>query len=66
MLLDLFGEYFLYIAFGLRASENLHMLFGTWVRQVDQNLRPLVCVGVNDVLWYIWLCRNEVIFNNKR
>jgi hypothetical protein len=29
-------------------------------------MRPQVCVGVCAIFWSIWLCRNDVVFYEKR
>jgi hypothetical protein len=33
---------------------------------VDQKFKVLIRVAALAVIWYLWLCRNDVIFNSKK
>ncbi|WVZ49766.1 hypothetical protein U9M48_001095 [Paspalum notatum var. saurae] len=46
--------------------SNVTNLVGTWFEQVDPNMRPLLCVGASAIIWSIWLCRNDCVFDRKR
>lgn len=30
------------------------------------HVRSLICVEASAILWYIWLCRNDVTFEKKK
>jgi hypothetical protein len=34
-------------AFGLQAPSNIADIFGVWLQQINQKMRPQVCVGVS-------------------
>ncbi|WVZ64633.1 hypothetical protein U9M48_014127 [Paspalum notatum var. saurae] len=54
------------VAFGLKPPSNVTCLVGTWFEQVDPNMSPLVCVDASAIVWSIWLCRNDCVFDRKR
>ncbi|WVZ93022.1 hypothetical protein U9M48_039045 [Paspalum notatum var. saurae] len=37
-----------------------------WNGDDDPNMRPLLCVGASAIVWSIWLCRNDCVFDRKR
>jgi hypothetical protein len=39
-------------------------VFGNWLHGIDLRFRMLIRVGVLAVIWALWLCRNDKIFND--
>jgi hypothetical protein len=37
-----------------------------WLRGVDLKLKYKIWVGTVSMCWAIWICRNDVVFNNAR
>jgi hypothetical protein len=40
-------------------------MFGNWVHGIDYKYRTLLRVGAMALVWSLWLCRNDKVFNNK-
>jgi hypothetical protein len=40
-------------------------IFRNWLHGIDLRCRMLICVGALIVVWSLWLCRNEKVFNDK-
>ena len=38
-------------------------MFGNWLSNQNKKIRNLIWVGVAAMLWAIWRCRNDVVFN---
>jgi hypothetical protein len=41
-------------------------MFHNWLQGVDLNRKYKIWVGPVSLCWAIWLCNNDVIFNNSR
>ena len=55
-----------YEAWGIPKPRNMANMFGSWLNRVPKDFRPLVLVGAAALCWYVWLCRNGVVFDNKQ
>jgi hypothetical protein len=42
---------------------NITNLFGNWLNGIDKKTKEQIHVGVCALVWTIWNCRNEVVFN---
>jgi hypothetical protein len=42
---------------------NITNLFGNWLNGIDKKTKERIHVGVCALVWTIWNCRNEVVFN---
>jgi hypothetical protein len=40
-------------------------IFGNWLHGIDLKFRTLIRVGALAVIWSLWLCRNDKVFNDK-
>ena len=40
-------------------------IFGNWLNGVDRRFKRLIRMGALAVIWSIWLCRNDKVFNDK-
>ena len=51
--------------FDIGLYANIANLFGTWLNGIDKVTKARIRIGVAAILWTIWNCRNDIIFNNK-
>jgi hypothetical protein len=40
-------------------------IFGNWLHSIDFRFKVLIRVGALAVIWSLWLCRNNKVFNDK-
>jgi hypothetical protein len=40
-------------------------IFGNWLNGIDYKYMILLRVGAMALIWSLWLCRNDKVFNNK-
>jgi hypothetical protein len=40
-------------------------IIGNWLHGIDLRFRMLIRVGALVVIWSLWLCRNDKVFNDK-
>jgi hypothetical protein len=40
-------------------------MFGTWILNMNARLRNLTLVGIDAIIWAIWLSRNDIAFDKK-
>jgi hypothetical protein len=52
-------------ASGLYPSTSIVNVFGNWVHGIDYKYKILLRVGVMALIWSLWLCRNDKVFDNK-
>ena len=54
-------------AFDLKQIRaNLKDCFGSWLSRFQKNDKRLVLTGTLALLWAIWICRNDIIFDRKK
>ena len=51
------------IAFNINPPGSINMIFGTWLQGIDPVIAKHIRVGVCALLWAIWMCRNDLVFN---
>jgi hypothetical protein len=49
----------------LYPSTSVANIFGNWLHDIDLRFRMLIRVVAFAVVWSLWLCRNDKVFNNK-
>jgi hypothetical protein len=55
----------------IQAASSLYPLtsfanvFGNWLHGIDLRFRTLIRVGALAIIWLLWLCRNDKVFDNK-
>jgi hypothetical protein len=52
-------------ASGLYPPTSIANVFGNWVHGIDNKYRILLRVGAMSLIWSLWLCRNDKVFDNK-
>ena len=53
----------IHIAFNINPPVDIASLFGTWLAGVEQIKAARIRIGICALLWAIWNCRNDMIFN---
>jgi hypothetical protein len=49
----------------LYPPTSITNIFGNWVHGIDYKYMTHLRVGAMALLWSLWLCRNDKVFNNK-
>jgi hypothetical protein len=52
-----------HIAFNITPPNTINTLFGTWLDGIDSETARHIRVGVCALLWAVWNCRNDLVFN---
>ena len=53
------------IASNLYPPTSVANIFGHWLDGIPNRFKTLIWVGAYALLWSLWLCRNNLIFNDK-
>ena len=53
------------VASNLYPPSSVANIFGNWLHGLNNTLRKHIWVGAIDLLWSLWLCRNDRVFNAK-
>ena len=53
------------VASNLYPPSSVANIFGNWLHGIDVKFRILLRVGAITLIWSIWLCRNDKVFNDK-
>ena len=53
------------MAFNINPPVDIESLFGTWLAGVEHNTAVRIRIGICALLWAIWNCRNDMIFNRQ-
>ena len=54
------------IAFNITPLNSISTLFGMWLIAIEFEMARHIRVGVCALLWAIWNCRNDLVFNRTR
>jgi hypothetical protein len=54
-----------HFTFNIPPPSNITNLFGNWLNGIDKKTNEQIRVGVCALVWTIWNCRNEVVFNRS-
>ena len=49
----------------LYPPHSVANIFGNWLNGVHSRYKVLIRVGAIAVIWSLWLCRNDKVFNDK-
>ena len=53
------------IASNLYQPKSVANVFGNWLHGIDKKYKTVIRVGAIAVIWSLWLCRNDKVFNDK-
>ena len=53
------------VSFNISPPINLASLFSSWLNGIEPKTAARIRVGVCALLWAIWNCRNDIVFNRK-
>jgi hypothetical protein len=53
------------VASTLYPPTSVANIFGNWLHGIGTRFRMLIRVGALAIIWSLWLCRNDKVFNNK-
>jgi len=53
-------------AWGISKPHNMPGMFGSWLNGIPREFKPLVLLGAAALCWFVWRCKNTVVFDNKR
>ena len=53
------------IASNLYPPTSVANIFGHWLDGISNRYKTLIRVGAYALLWSLWLCRNDLVFNGK-
>jgi hypothetical protein len=53
------------LASGLYTPTSIANIFGNWLHSIDYKYLILLRVGAIALIWSLWLCRNDKVFNKK-
>jgi uncharacterized membrane protein len=51
--------------FGISPPTNITNLFGNWLNGIDAKTKDKIGIDVSALVWVIWNCRNNIVFNRK-
>jgi len=54
------------ITFGITKPRSASDLFGGWIGRFPLKQRNRVLLGIAAICWAIWLCRNDVVFQQSK
>jgi hypothetical protein len=52
------------VTFNIPPPTSINHVFDGWLQGVDMQLKNKIWFGACTICWAIWLCRNDMIFNN--
>jgi hypothetical protein len=54
-----------HFTYNIPPPTNVNNLFGNWLNGIDKKTKVRIRVGVCALVWAIWNCRNDVVFNRN-
>ena len=55
----------LHFTFNISPPTNIANMFGLWLNGIDSKTKARIRIGVSALLWSIWNCRNDIVFNKS-
>ena len=52
-----------HFTFNVYPPTNIANMFGSWLNGIDKVTKACIRIGVAAVLWAVWNCRNDIVFN---
>jgi hypothetical protein len=54
-----------HFTFNIPPPTNVTNLFGNWLNKINKKIKARISVGVRALVWTIWNCQNDVVFNSR-
>ena len=54
-----------HFTYDIPPPANVTNMFGNWLNGIDKKTKGRIRVGVCALVWAIWNCRNDVVFNRQ-
>ena len=54
-----------HFTFNVYPPTSIANLFGSWLNGIDRVTKARIRIGVAAILWALWNCRNDIVFNKK-
>ena len=45
---------------------NITNIFGNWSNEIEKLTKARIHIGVSAICWFIWNCRNNIVFNRSK
>ena len=55
-----------HFTFNIKPPSSIRNMFGQWLHGIDKRSKELIRIGTAAMLWAIWNCRNDIIFNKAK
>ena len=52
-----------HFTFNIYPPHSITNMFGSWLNGIDKASKARIRIGVAAILWAIWNCRNDIVFN---
>jgi hypothetical protein len=52
-----------HFTYNIPPTTSVNNLFANWLNGIDKQTKAEICVGVCTLVWAIWNCHNDVVFN---
>lgn len=56
----------IHVSYNLPSPTSITNMFGNWLAGIHPKLKAQICVGVCSLVWAIWNCRNDCVFNRTK
>ena len=56
----------IHMAFNIVPAVSIAALFGAWLAGMEHNTAARIRIGICALLWAIWSCKNDMIFNKQQ
>jgi hypothetical protein len=57
---------FIQVASDLYPPTSVANILGNWLHVINHRFRTVIRVGALAILWSLWICRNDKVFNDKK
>ena len=54
-----------HFTFNIAPPANGTNMVGNWLNDIDKDTKARIRVGTCAIVWSLWNCRNDIIFNKK-
>ena len=54
-----------HFTFNIFPPTSISNIFGSWLNGIDKGSKARIRIGIAAILWALWNCRNDIIFNKS-